>query len=202
MRADCSAFDDVSFYHRVATYPQTCILYRSAPRSTALARVGHLGRSQSKDLVPWVTGLRYPEEEHVKHRLKTGDLCLIAALLLALVGGGAWWLINYANGRNTSANGLVVVTQSKDGFRRVDELARDATFTVETNGTGSGRDADGGENVISISEGRVEVKSANCGNQVCVEHAPISQAGEQIACLPHGLVVEVVAEESDAAALR
>ena len=118
------------------------------------------------------------------------------------MGGGAWWLINYANGRNTSANGLVVVTQSKDGFRRVDELARDATFTVETNGTGSGRDADGGENVISISEGRVEVKSANCGNQVCVEHAPISQAGEQIVCLPHGLVFEVVAEESDAAALR
>lgn len=202
MRANCSAFDDVSFYHRVATCPQTCILYRSAPRSTALARVGHLGRSQSKDLVPWVTGLRDPEEEHVKHRLKTGDLCLITALLLALVGGGAWWLINYANGRNTSANGLVVVTQSKDGFRRVDELARDATFTVETNGAGSGRDADGGENVISISEGRVEVKSANCGNQVCVEHAPISQAGEQIVCLPHGLVVEVVAEESDAAALR
>ncbi len=164
--------------------------------------MGHLGRSQSKDLVPWVTGLRDPEEEHVKHRLKTGDLCLIAALLLALVGGGAWWLINYANGRNTSANGPVVVTQSKDGFRRVDELACDATFTVETNGTGSGRDADGGENVISISEGRVEVKSANCGNQVCVEHAPISQAGEQIVCLPHGLVVEVVAEESDAAALR
>ena len=73
---------------------------------------------------------------------------------------------------------------------------------AKTNGAGSGRDADGGENVISISEGRGEVKSANCGNQVCVEHAPISQAGEQIVCLPHGLVVEVVAEESDAAALR
>ncbi|MFR2950645.1 MAG: NusG domain II-containing protein [Collinsella intestinalis] len=127
----------------------------------------------------------------MKHRLKTGDLCLIAALLLALVGGGAWWLINYANGRNTSANGPVVVTQSKDGFRRVDELARDATFTVETNGTDSGRDADGGENVISISEGRVEVKSANCGNQVCVEHAPISQAGDS-RMSSHGLVVELL----------
>lgn len=137
----------------------------------------------------------------MKHRFKTGDLCLIAALLLAFAGGGAWWLANYANGRDASANGPVVVTQSKDGFRRVDELSRDAVFTVETPGTGSGRDANGGENVVSISGGSVEVESANCGNQVCVEHAPISQAGEQIVCLPHGLVVEVVAEESDAAAL-
>lgn len=138
----------------------------------------------------------------MKHRLKIGDLCLLAALLIALAGGFAWWLINYANGRAPSTNGPVVVTQSKDGLRRVDELSRDIVFTVETPGTGGGRDADGGENTISISGGRVEVKNANCGNQACVEHAPISQVGEQIVCLPHGLVVEVVAEESDAAALR
>lgn len=153
----------------------------------------------------WYHGVDKPhdtEEKHVKHRLKFGDLCLIAALLIALVGGCAWWLINYANGRDASANGPVVVTQTKDGFRRVDELSRDTVFTVETPGTGSGQDAEGGENVISISEGRVEVKSANCGNQVCVDHSPISRTGEQIVCLPHGLVVEVVEEESDAASLR
>lgn len=167
-------------------------------------RMGHLGDGQSKDLVTWLVGLHDPKEAPVKHRLKIGDLCLIAALLIALVGGGAWWLANYANGRDASANGPVVVTQSKDGFRRVDDLSHDVVFTVETpgTGTGSGPDARGGENTISISGGRVEVESADCANQVCVEHAPISRVGEQIVCLPHGLVVEVVAEESDAAALR
>ncbi len=90
VRADCSAFDDLSFYHRVATYPQTCILYRAAPRSTARARVGHLGRSQSIDLVRWVNVLGQPEEEHVMHRLKTVYLCLLEGVLLDLVVGGAF----------------------------------------------------------------------------------------------------------------
>lgn len=135
-------------------------------------------------------------------RLKTGDLWLIAALLLALVAGGSWWFSNYTNGRKSSANGLLVITQTKDGFRRVDELSQNVEFSVETPGTGSGRDADGGVNVIAIRNGSVEVERANCGNQVCVGHAPVSIVGEQIVCLPHGLVVEVVAEESDATALR
>lgn len=154
------------------------------------------------ELVEWLIRLKEIKEPTVEHRLKTGDLYLIAALLIALVAGGAWWLANYSNGSKSSVNGLLVVTQTKDGFRRVDDLSRDITFTVETAGTGSGADADAGSNTVVIRDGSVEVESANCGNQVCVEHAPITGAGEQIVCLPHGMVVEVVAEESDAAALR
>ena len=43
--------------------------------------------------------------------------------------------------------------------------------------------------------------SSNCSNQVCVNHDPISQAGEQIVCLPHGLVVEIVQDEDMASKL-
>lgn len=154
------------------------------------------------ELVEWLIRLKEIKEPPVKHRLKTGDLYLIAALLIALVAGGVWWLANHSNGRKSSVNGLLVVTQTKDGFRRVDDLSRDIAFTVVTAGTGSGADADAGSNTVVIRDGSVEVESANCSNQVCVEHAPITGAGEQIVCLPHGLVVEVVAEESDAAALR
>lgn len=55
---------------------------------------------------------------------------------------------------------------------------------------------------MRISGGSVDVVSANCSNQVCVDHAPASHVGEQIVCLPHGLVIEVVADEADATRLE
>lgn len=124
--------------------------------------------------------------------MRRGDKMLIALLALALLIGGAWLLL--AREGATADSDLIVVCQTKDGFRRVDSLAQDAEYTVET-----GRD---GENLVSIRNGSVDVLSANCDNQVCVEHAPIGAAGEQIVCLPHGMVVEIVADEADAARLR
>lgn len=145
--------------------------------------------------------------------MKKGDLALIAVLLIALLAGGGWWLLGRSggNGANAGSNtgsaatdastDLVVVCQTKDGFYRCDALSKDASYTVETEGTGSGDDADGGTNVVRIENGTVEVESANCANQVCVEHDPISEAGEQIVCLPHGLVVQVAESEDDVAPL-
>ena len=90
----------------------------------------------------------------------------------------------------------VVVCQTKDGFRRVDALDADATYTVVT---GEG-DAEG-RNTVRIQDGQVDVTEADCSNQVCVDHEPIAHVGEQIVCLPHGMVVEIVAHEEDAASL-
>ena len=138
----------------------------------------------------------------MKRRLKRGDRILLAVLGGALVLGLIWFAISYANGRKASANGMVVVTQTKEGFRRVDPLDIDTEYTVETPGTGTGADADGGANNVRISNSRVDVVSANCSNQICVGHDPIDTVGEQIVCLPHGMVVEVVADEADATALQ
>lgn len=138
----------------------------------------------------------------MKRALKPGDAALFFALFLGFCCAGAWFWANSANGANSSANGLFVVTQTTDGLRRVDALDEALTFTVETPGTGSGDDAEGGINVVRIEGGAVQVESANCGNQVCVEHDAISCAGEQIVCLPHGMVVEVVVDASDATVLQ
>ena len=64
-------------------------------------------------------------------------------------------------------------------------------------------DANGeeGQNVVRIANGTVDVVSATCSNQICVDHDPISQAGEEIVCLPHGVVIDVVEDETDAPAL-
>lgn len=133
--------------------------------------------------------------------LKTGDRALVAIILAAAVVGGCWYLVSQSSPAHADGEGLVVVCQSQDGFRRVDELARDAEYTVETPGTGSGADAEGGSNTITISGGTVDVTASNCHNQVCADHEPIARAGEQIVCLPHGLVVEIVEDEADASRL-
>ena len=138
----------------------------------------------------------------MKHPLKPGDRILLAVLGVAVLLGLVWFGLSLVNGRNSSANGMVVVTQTKNGFRRVDPLDLDVEYTVETPGTGVGEDADGGRNNVRIHDGRVDVVSANCSNQLCVAHDPVDTAGEQIVCLPHGMVVEVVTNEADATALQ
>ena len=128
---------------------------------------------------------------------RRADLILIAALLAA----AGIWLAAGALMRPEAAS-AVVVCQSRDGFYRADPLDAETSYTVETPGTGSGEDAAAGLNEVRISGGSVDVVSANCSNQVCVDHAPASQVGEQIVCLPHGLVIAVVAVEADATPLE
>lgn len=108
-----------------------------------------------------------------------------------------------ATGRSESQGaGLVVVCQSKSGFYRSDPLGTDASYTVETPGTGAGDDAEQGTNRVVIRDGAVKVERANCANQVCVHHDPISKRGEQIVCLPHGLVIQIGRGEEDVPKLQ
>lgn len=137
----------------------------------------------------------------MKFHLKFGDRLLLAGLLSTTLIGGCLWLLHSANDGVLSVNGTVVVTQTKEGFRRVDPLGQNVTFSVETPTQEHGDDGGTWVNVVSISNGRVSVERANCDNQVCVEHEPIERVGEQIVCLPHGLVIEVVRDESEASRL-
>ena len=62
------------------------------------------------------------------------------------------------------------------------------SFTVEA--------ADGGENLISVEHGRICVSTANCPDQVCVRQGWIANRAAPIACLPNGLVIEIVGESA------
>ena len=124
-------------------------------------------------------------------RLKAGDRALIGIGAVALVAAIAWFAVGGADGAADRA-GLQVVCQTRDGFYRVDPLDSEASYTVET---------PAGANRVEIADGAVDVTWADCDNQVCVDHDPISAEGEQIVCLPHGMVIEVVADPQDAAEL-
>lgn len=127
-------------------------------------------------------------------QLKAGDRVLAAIVAIALVVAAAWFAWSAAFPVND--DGAVVVCQTKDGFRRVDPLSSSVEYTVVT-----GTEPDEGHNTVVIGGGTVDVTAADCSNQVCVDHDPISQVGEQIVCLPHGMVIEIVANEDDATSL-
>lgn len=49
-------------------------------------------------------------------------------------------------------------------------------------------------NLLFVSDGVVRMEAADCRDQICVHHRPVSRGGESIICLPHKLVVEIQGE--------
>lgn len=52
-----------------------------------------------------------------------------------------------------------------------------------------------GRNLIRVEDGTVMVAQADCPDKICVHTGPISQEGEVIACLPHGMIVYIQRRE-------
>lgn len=137
--------------------------------------------------------------------LKTGDRILLAILAVTVIicalAFGARTLGGRDGQQSQGGSGAMVVCQTKSGFYRADPLSSTVEYTVDTPADALGQDAADGQNTIHIENGEVDVTYSNCSNQVCVDHDPISKAGEQIVCLPHGLVVEIVQDEDMASKL-
>ena len=48
-----------------------------------------------------------------------------------------------------------------------------------------------GRNLVRVEDGTIMVVQADCPDKVCVHTGPISQEGEVIACLPHGVIIYI-----------
>lgn len=60
-------------------------------------------------------------------------------------------------------------------------------------------DAGGGKyNILEIIPDGVNVKEANCPDQVCVRWGRIEDPGQVIVCLPHKVIVKIVGKKSEA----
>jgi hypothetical protein len=55
---------------------------------------------------------------------------------------------------------------------------------------------DDGRNILVIADNKAFMKDANCPDKICEGHSKISYKGETIVCLPHKLVIEIVADEA------
>ena len=53
----------------------------------------------------------------------------------------------------------------------------------------------GKTNEVSIQNGEVSMKEADCPDQICVRQKAISKEGESIICLPNKVVVSIVGGE-------
>ncbi len=97
-----------------------------------------------------------------------------------------------ASDAGDAAVALYAVIQNSDGFYQVLSLGEDATVTV----TGSL-----GTNIIEVANGRVRCLESDCSNQTCVKQGWVSGRGQTVVCLPHKLIVQVVADLADAVPL-
>lgn len=112
-------------------------------------------------------------------KLKRNDILLTLCLLLA---AGLMWFFFRPGEIGVSA----VVTQNGKEVRRIDlSIDQEITITEEH-----------GYNTLLIRSGEISVSDADCGDHTCIHTGTISHKGEQIVCLPHKLVIEIVGGEA------
>ena len=114
-----------------------------------------------------------------------------ATIVAALVVAGliaALWAVLYGHGTTSSSNRMVALVHDGDGKVHTLPLDRDDTLVVVTSL---------GTNTVMVRGGAVSMKDADCPNGTCIQHAPMSEPGSQIICLPHELWIEVVPEGSE-----
>ena len=97
-----------------------------------------------------------------------------------------------ASDAGDAAVALYAVIQNSDGFYQVLSLDEDTTITVTSSL---------GTNIIEVANGRVRCLESDCSNQTCVKQGWVSGRGQTVVCLPHKLIVQVVADPADAVPL-
>ena len=108
--------------------------------------------------------------------MKKGDKFLIISIAaVIIISFVAWAFLKGDVGTK------VVVSQNN---KVVSEVSLFENNTIKLSG-----------NTVKVKNGKVLVLWANCKNQICVNHKPISNSGETIVCLPHKLVIEITDEK-------
>ena len=104
-------------------------------------------------------------------------LCLIGAILVLSLGLSIWIL------RPKAAATHAQITSDGVFYKTID-LTQDGSFRVER---------DGGYNILTVSGGKIAVTEADCPDGYCKRQG-FCNAGVQIVCLPHGLVISFLGE--------
>ncbi len=118
----------------------------------------------------------------MKKKRLLNDIILIAVLVIIPV-----IMLIYGNSNsNAESDALVVITIDGSLYKTL-PLYEDLELTVPS---------ENGINIVVIRDGSVWVSDADCPNQLCVDHHPISKTGEQIVCLPHKVVIEIISKEA------
>lgn len=112
--------------------------------------------------------------------MKKRDWYLIAGLLLI---AGFMALVIQFKGQREGNEILITVDGERYGTY---SLVKDQEILI----TGKA-----GSNLVHIKNGEAWMEEADCPDGYCMRQGKISRANETIVCLPHKLVVEVIAGE-------
>lgn len=111
--------------------------------------------------------------------MKKADLIIIAIVGVIV---GILFICLYVFGGESGkyvqieSNGKVIETLKLD-----EDIQKEYRFDDETN-------------TLKIENGKATVTSANCPDEICVNHKAIYRKGESIICLPHKLVITIVSD--------
>ena len=128
---------------------------------------------------------------------RRGNVIAIAVLVVVVVAAyvafqlqGATSVDEQTGAVTSDATGeaVWVLVTDADGVEYTYNLSVDGTHTITT---------DEGYNIVVIEDGQVCVSEADCPNQDCVNTGKVDGVGEQIVCLPHELIVEVVSDSEE-----
>ena len=104
-------------------------------------------------------------------------LILLLILLTALAAAFLVWQ------KLSGQEGIKAVVQVGGQGKQELDLSKNQEFWVGDPGIG--------QNLIRVEDGTVMVVQADCPDKICVHTGPISQEGEVIACLPHGVIIYI-----------
>lgn len=153
------------------------------------------------------------EESLKKQHIKKADIVLIVICLLSALLLGLWFLLGQQTGTviRISYDGTEQYTIEMDQEQNANISATEAEvqyYLITYSGAKEKPEItrmsvrpdcpkDTPYNLLCISDGKVRMESADCKDQICVHHKPISGIRESIICLPHKLVIEIVGDLPD-----
>ena len=143
------------------------------------------------------------------HGVRKADIILIAVCLFTAALLGVFFVVHRESGSEVRilCDGIELIrvtlrsTSKNSGKETASQYFlityRDDVVNVEPFGNRpEPKLAEGTSyNLISVTDDMVVVEAADCKDQICVRHKPVSSKGESIICLPHRLVVEIVGDD-------
>ena len=118
----------------------------------------------------------------MNNKKKRRNDIILAALVIAIAATGLILL----NIFKTEGSFVAVKIDGKETARYPLSVNTEVVIETENNG----------KNTLVIEDGKAFVKDVNCPDKICEGHSKISYKGETIVCLPHKLVIEIVADET------
>lgn len=118
-----------------------------------------------------------------KKRNIKNDIILAVVLIVIAVAGLVFWTLY-------RTEGTYVAVKVDGEVKQTYSLTENREVVITT-----GEDNEH-VNVLVIRDGKAYVKQADCPDSICVKTRAASYVGETIVCLPHKLVIEIVADDN------